>query len=92
VNVVLDAPIVSIAGDYFSLTLSDGTIHQTTIASIAGVNVVLTAAPGVVANPYAPFIAASLSQGKRFYKVIAIDETSNSKFSMTLQLYSTDKY
>lgn len=90
-NVVLDAPIVAVAGDYFSLTCSDGSIHNTTISSIAGTNVVLTAAPTVSALPWATFIAAPIS-GKKLYKVIKVDETSTAKFATSLQLYNPDKY
>ena len=92
VYVVLDAPISSTISDYFSITKADGSIHQTTIAAISGVNVTLTAAPSSACNANATFIAANISQGRRYYKVIKIDETSNSKFNVTLQLYSTDKY
>ena len=92
VYVILDAPIASVTGDYFSLTLANGAIHQTTIAAISGTNVTLTAAPSSAANPNATFISASASLGRRYYKVIKVDETSNSKFNITLQLYSTDKY
>jgi hypothetical protein len=92
VYVILDTPIASVTGDYFSLTLANGAIHQTTIAAISGTNVTLTAAPPSAANPNATFISASASLGRRYYKVIKVDETSNSKFNITLQLYSTDKY
>lgn len=91
-SVVLDSAINSVAGDFFSLTLANGTVHQTTIASIIGVNVTLTDAPASPANAYATFIAANASQGRRLYKVIKIDEVSTAKFSVALQLYSTDKY
>ena len=90
--VVLDAPIAAIAGDNFSLTTSDGAVHQTTIASISGVNVVLTTAPGVSAIPNATYIAASSTIGRKLYKVIKVDETDTLKFSVTLQLYNPDKY
>ena len=92
IYVVLDASIVAAIGDYFSLTLANGTIHQTTIAAISGVNVTLTAAPPTSASAYGTFIAAKLAQGRKYYKVIKVDETSNSKFNITLQLYSIDKY
>lgn len=91
-NVVLDAPVLAVAGDHFSLTLADGTIHATTIASITGVNVVLTAAPPTPAAQSAAFIAADAGVGRKLYKVIKIDETSNSKFNISLQAYSVDKY
>jgi len=90
--VILDAPIASAVGDYFSLTLNNGAIHQTTIAAISGVNVTMTAAPASASSANATFIAATLAQGRKYYKVIKIDEISNSKFNITLQLYSTDKY
>ena len=90
-NVVVDAPIASVAGDFFSLTLSDGSVHLTTIASKSGVNIVMTTAPGTSAIPNATFIAAP-SAGRKLYKVIKIDEVSNSQFSITLQLYNPDKY
>jgi len=74
------------------LTTSDGAVHQTTIASISGVNVVLTTAPGVSAIPNATYIAASSTIGRKLYKVIKVDETDTLKFSVTLQLYNPDKY
>jgi hypothetical protein len=52
----------------------------------------LTTAPSVSAIPNAVFIAASLALGRKRYKVIKIDEVSNSQFSVTLQLYNPDKY
>jgi hypothetical protein len=91
-TVVVDSPIVSVAGDYFSLMLSDGTVHQTTIASKSGTTITLTAAPSVAADPYATFIAAASAQGRKLYKVIKINETSNSKFAINLQYYNPNKF
>jgi predicted phage tail protein len=90
--VVLDAASNAVAGDYFSLTLSDGTVHQTTISTISGVNVVLVAAPAVSALAYATWIAMPLAFGHRLYKVIKIDEKSNSQFNVTIQLFDTNKF
>ena len=90
--VVLDAASEAVAGDYFSLTLGDGTVHKTTIASITGVNVVLTAAPSVAALPYSTWVAMPAAFGHRLYKVIKVDEKSNSQFNVTLQLFDNAKF
>lgn len=90
--VVLDAPIVAVVGDYFSLTLSNGTVFQTTIATISGVNVTLTDTPPIAALNWATFIAASQTTGRKLYKVIKHDEVSTAQFAITLQLYNPDKY
>lgn len=91
VNVVLDANTTATAGQNFSLTLSDGTVHLTTIASVSGVNLVMASAPPVSALPWATYCAANTVQGRQLYKVIKVNETSNSIFSVTLQRYSLTK-
>jgi predicted phage tail protein len=90
-NVVLDAPIQAVIGDFFSLTLGDGTVHQSTITAISGVNVTMAAAPLSNAIPWAVFIA-SPAIGRKLYKVIKVDETSIGRYATTLQLYKIDKY
>ena len=91
VNVVLDATSAASAGNPFALTLSDGTVHATTVASVSGVNLVMSAAPPVSALPWATYTVASTANGRQLYKVIKVNETSNSIFSVTLQRYSLTK-
>ena len=91
-NVVLDGAINAVAGDLFSITCQDGTIHQTTIASISGLNVVLASAPPVAVLESAVFIASPVAQGKQLYRVVKIDENSMSQYNVTLQVYRQEKY
>jgi hypothetical protein len=90
-DVVLDGNISAIAGDSISITCQDGTIFQTTIVSITGVNVVLTTAPVIPVLESAVFIT-STPIGKQLFKVVKIDETSTSQYNVTLQLYRVEKF
>jgi predicted phage tail protein len=87
----LDGAIDAAAGDGFSVTLADGSVFTGTISTISGVTVTLNADPGTIAD-MAVFIAAPAAQGRQLYRVIAIDETSTSEYSVTIQSYKTEKF
>jgi hypothetical protein len=91
-TVILDAPIAAVAGNSFSITNQDGTIHQTTISSVTGTTLIMAAPSAGVIVPYATFIAADSVIGKQLYKVIKVDENSLGSYNVTLQYYSPNKF
>jgi len=92
-DVTFDSDCVVTAGDEFSITEDDGTIHQSTIASVTdNSNVVLTTAPsGTVVNN-STFIIGDQNIGQQLFRVVKVDETTDGVFNTTLQLYDADKY
>ena len=92
-NVTFDSDCVAVSGDAFSVIEDDGTVHETTIASVTdGSNIVLNAAPSGTVVPNSTFIIGDQSIGKQLFRVVKVDETSDGVFNTTLQLYNADKY
>ncbi len=90
---VVDGAISAVSGDAISITQNDGSIFETTIASISGTNVTLTAAPSGTVLESATFISSNTTTGKKkLYKVISIDEADLGQYNVNIQLYNPDKF
>lgn len=92
-NVVTDGPVEVLPGYGFSVTLEDGTIFATEIASvISPTNFTLVDSIIGTVLPFSTFITSDLNVGPQLFRVLKIDEISDGNYNTTLQLYSIDKY
>ena len=91
-TLVTDGAVEVSSGNAISITQDDGSIFETTIASVTTpTQFELSASPSGNILPYSTFIASN-NLGKQLYRVVKVDENSDGNFNTTLQLYNLDKY
>jgi len=89
----LDGPIDVQAGNLISITQEDGSIFETTVASVVSdKELTLGATPTKTVLPFSTFIIADAITGKQLYRVVKVEENTDGNFNTTLQLYNIDKY
>jgi predicted phage tail protein len=92
-TLIADADVTAVVGDSVAITQSDGTIHETTVASVTSpTQIELTDTLTGTVLPNSTFIVADQTIGKQLFRVIKVEEGETGQFATILQRFSPDKY